>query len=54
MAFGNDYNDSDLLAWADQAYVTQEAPPELRALYQQVAAPAQAGFSQAVQQWLRA
>lgn len=53
MAFGNDYNDADLLAWADQAYVTCDAPPELRARFTQVAAPAEAGFSQAVSQWLK-
>lgn len=53
MAFGNDYNDADLLAWADQAYVTCDAPAELRARFIQVAVPAEAGFSQAVRQWLK-
>lgn len=31
VALGNDYNDIDLLAWAGQAFVTADAPAEIRA-----------------------
>lgn len=49
LAFGNDYNDSDLLAWAAYSFVVSSAPAELSSQYPQVAEPAQAGFSQALQ-----
>ncbi len=52
-AIGNDYNDQDLLAWAGSAFVTGNAPPELRARYRTVAPHGEDGFSEAVQLWLR-
>ncbi len=52
MAIGNDYNDLDLLQWADQAYVVGNAPTELRQRFQTVGACG-SGFSQAVSDWLR-
>lgn len=52
MAFGNDYNDLDLLAWSSHAYVAADSPPELLNTFERVATPAAAGFSQAVQKWL--
>lgn len=48
VAVGNDYNDLDLLAWADRAYVVGNAPAELRARYTTVASNDDAGFSAAV------
>lgn len=48
MAVGNDYNDLDLLDWADRAFVVGNAPAELCARYSTVASNDQAGFSQAV------
>ncbi|MDR2613025.1 MAG: HAD hydrolase family protein [Deltaproteobacteria bacterium] len=33
VALGNDYNDEDLLRWAGRAYVSSEAPEELRSLF---------------------
>jgi HAD superfamily hydrolase (TIGR01484 family) len=48
LAVGNDYNDLDLLDWADLAYVVGNAPAELRARYVSVASNDDAGFSQAV------
>lgn len=33
IAFGNDYNDQDLLDWAGRAYITSDAPRELTKLY---------------------
>jgi hydroxymethylpyrimidine pyrophosphatase-like HAD family hydrolase len=48
LAVGNDYNDLDLLDWADLACVVGNAPPELRARYLSVATNDDAGFSEAV------
>lgn len=48
LAVGNDYNDLDLLDWADLAFVVGNAPPELCARYATVASNDDAGFSQAV------
>jgi hydroxymethylpyrimidine pyrophosphatase-like HAD family hydrolase len=48
MAVGNDYNDLDLLQWADHAYVVGNAPAELRARYTAVASNDEGGFSAAV------
>ncbi len=53
MAFGNDYNDTDLLAWSDRAFVADNAPEVLTKLYEKVPCPARAGFSQAVSLWLQ-
>lgn len=33
IAFGNDYNDGDMLAWAHKAYITSDGPKELTAIY---------------------
>jgi len=54
MAFGNDYNDQDLLHWADRAFVVKDAPAELLHCFEWAETPEQAGFSQALQQWLTA
>lgn len=48
VAVGNDYNDLDLLDWAEHAFVVGNAPAELRARYATVATNDQAGFSEAV------
>lgn len=34
VAMGNDYNDRDLLDWAGRAFISRQAPAELRSLYQ--------------------
>jgi HAD superfamily hydrolase (TIGR01484 family) len=49
LAVGNDYNDLDLLDWADQACVVGNAPAELCARYRRVASNDESGFSEAVQ-----
>lgn len=49
LAVGNDYNDVDLLDWADSSCVVGNAPPELRARYRTVASHDASGFSEAVQ-----
>lgn len=48
VAVGNDYNDVDLLDWAQHAFVVGNAPSELCARYATVASNDQAGFSEAV------
>lgn len=51
MALGNDYNDSDLLAWADTGFVVKSAPESLKAHHTQVSDPREAGFSEAFAHW---
>lgn len=53
MAFGNDYNDQDLLGWAQRAFVVADAPETLRQRFEVVARPSEAGFSQALRRWLK-
>lgn len=48
LAVGNDYNDVDLLDWADLACVVSNAPAELCARYRNVATNEASGFSEAV------
>jgi hydroxymethylpyrimidine pyrophosphatase-like HAD family hydrolase len=48
LAVGNDYNDVDLLDWADLACVVGNAPDELCARYRRVAPHDASGFSEAV------
>jgi HAD superfamily hydrolase (TIGR01484 family) len=52
LAVGNDFNDLDLLDWADHAFVVGNAPAELLARYAAVASNDAAGFSAAVQRAL--
>lgn len=51
MAIGNDYNDTDLLAWAQQSFVVSDAPESLIQLHTVVPPPHQAGFSEAIRRW---
>ena len=44
-AVGNDYNDADLLAWAANAYVVDNAPPDLKARHTVVASNDDDGFA---------
>ena len=48
VAVGNDYNDLDMLEWAEQACVVSNAPPSMRARYDVVRTNDDDGFSQAV------
>ena len=52
VATGNDHNDSDLLDWAGQAFVTQDAPPDLLARHRSIVPAGQGGLAQAVAQVL--
>ena len=45
-AVGNDYNDADLLAWAANAYVVDNAPRELKAVHTVVASNDDDGFAE--------
>lgn len=51
MAFGNDYNDTDLLAWADKGFVVKSAPESLKVHHTEVSDPRDAGFSEAFAHW---
>ena len=53
VAIGNDYNDIDLLDWADLPYVVANAPAELLGRYRSVASNDAGGFSDAVERALR-
>jgi hydroxymethylpyrimidine pyrophosphatase-like HAD family hydrolase len=54
MAVGNDYNDADLLAWAAESFVVENAPPDLRARFQTVASHNDCGVAEAIERWLSA
>ena len=48
IAVGNDYNDLDMLEWADRAYVVSNAPPSMRARFEGVRSNDEDGFTEAV------
>ena len=52
MAIGNDYNDLDLLEWAAQSFVVENAPDDMKRKFQQVASNNNGGVAQAVNHWL--
>jgi len=52
MAIGNDYNDLDLLDWAAQSFVVENAPDDLKRRFQQVASNNKGGVAEAVDCWL--
>jgi hypothetical protein len=52
VAVGNDYNDLDLLDWADLPFVVSNAPDELRSRYSTVASNDANGFTEAVRKAL--
>jgi hydroxymethylpyrimidine pyrophosphatase-like HAD family hydrolase len=52
VAVGNDYNDLDLLDWADLPFVVSNAPDELRCRYSTVASNDANGFTEAVRKAL--
>jgi Cof subfamily protein (haloacid dehalogenase superfamily) len=53
MAVGNDYNDAEMLKLAGSAFVTSNAPLELRNTYRTVADHNEHGFCEAVDCWLK-
>lgn len=52
VAVGNDYNDLDLLEWAELPFVVANAPAELRARFPSVASNASGGFAEAIERAL--
>ena len=48
VAVGNDYNDRDLLEWAGTGYVVENAPPDLRQIFETVPSNNRHGVSVAV------
>ena len=53
MVIGNDFNDEDMLCLCPNAYVTANAPEELRDKHSTVAHHDLDGFTEAVQLWLQ-
>lgn len=51
---GNDYNDTDLLAFVGQPFVVANAPVELKTKYRQVSSHNESGFSEAMRLSLQA
>jgi len=51
-AVGNDYNDEDLLDWAEHSYIVRNSPSRLQKLFQVVASNNEAGVSEVVAHWL--
>ena len=50
LAIGNDYNDSDLLKWADHSYVVENGVTELKDTHQVTKSNAENGFTNAVKE----
>jgi len=50
-ALGNDYNDADLLAWADSAMLSSSSLPELRAQYPSLDVPPEETLAAAARRW---
>lgn len=51
-AVGNDYNDEDLLHWAEKSYIVRNSPSSLHANFQMVASNNEGGVSEAIAYWL--
>ena len=51
MAVGNDYNDLDLLAWAAESYVVDNAPQDLKGRFKTVASNDECGVAEAIDHW---
>ncbi len=53
MAVGNDYNDLDLLRWADSAWVVGNSPEELKTEFKVTETCEAGGVSLAIEEWLK-
>ncbi|MBW2060434.1 MAG: HAD family phosphatase [Deltaproteobacteria bacterium] len=49
---GNDYNDLDILEWAETSYVVSNSPPELKERFPEVASNNSSGVAEAIKSWL--
>lgn len=52
LAIGNDYNDLDLLSWAQAGLLVANAPEELKKKYKTVSSNNENGFTEAVESWI--
>jgi Cof subfamily protein (haloacid dehalogenase superfamily) len=52
MAIGNDYNDQDLLEWAGNSFVVENAPDDLRSCFTTVVSNNHGGVAEAISRWL--
>ena len=52
VAVGNDYNDLDMLGWAERAWVVSNAPPSMRSRFEVVRSNDEGGFTDAVRSLL--
>jgi len=53
LAIGNDFNDLDLLSWAETAFVVANAPDELKKTFPVVPSHDNCGFTYAIKKWLK-
>ncbi|MBW1710244.1 MAG: HAD family phosphatase [Deltaproteobacteria bacterium] len=51
VSVGNDYNDQDVLEWAETSYVVSNSPEELKRRFQEVASNNHGGVAQAIKLW---
>ena len=51
LVIGNDYNDLDMLNWAENAFVVENAPDDIKSSFPTVASNDDDGFSEAVEKW---
>lgn len=51
-AVGNDYNDEDLLHWAEKSYIVGNSPSSLHQRFRMVASNNDGGVSEAIAHWL--
>jgi hydroxymethylpyrimidine pyrophosphatase-like HAD family hydrolase len=52
LSVGNDFNDLDLLAWAQTRFVVANAPPELTQRFPVVSSNNDDGVAEAIALWL--
>jgi len=52
LCVGNDFNDQDILEWAEASYVVANSPAELKKRFPEVASNNSGGVAQAVRLWL--
>ena len=52
-AVGNDYNDEDLLHWAETSYIVGNSPSRLKTVFHVVASNNDGGVAEAIAHWLR-
>lgn len=51
-AVGNDYNDIDMLHWAERGFLVDNSPPELKPHFEVVASNDAGGVTEAIDRWL--